>query len=125
VNVPGVIATLVAPVVVQLNVLPPPAVMLAGAALNEAIVGAVPVPDMECDEPPQPASPAQTNAAKISTQCAGAMKRSFRHAKRYLLYTWMKQTAGIESAELGEFIPPPLTTNDSILSHAEEEMLSK
>ena len=66
VNVPGVIATLVAPVVVQLNVLPPPAVMLAGAALNEAIVGAVPVPDMECDEPPQPASESNTRIAPMS-----------------------------------------------------------
>ncbi len=39
VNVPGVIATVVAPVVVQLNVLLAPAAILVGFALNELIVG--------------------------------------------------------------------------------------
>ena len=39
VNVPGVIATVVAPVVVQLNVLLAPAAMLVGFALNALIVG--------------------------------------------------------------------------------------
>jgi hypothetical protein len=39
VNDPGVIATLVAPLVVQLKVLLEPEAMLAGVALNELIVG--------------------------------------------------------------------------------------
>jgi hypothetical protein len=39
VNVPGVIAILAAPVVVQLSVLLEPELMLAGLALNEVIVG--------------------------------------------------------------------------------------
>jgi len=39
VNVPGVMARLTAPVVAQLSVLPEPAVMLVGLAVNELIVG--------------------------------------------------------------------------------------
>ena len=39
VNVPGVIARLVAPVVTQLNVLLEPVVMLAGLAVKELMVG--------------------------------------------------------------------------------------
>ena len=39
VNVPGVMAILVAPVVVQLSVLLEPEVMLAGLAVKELIVG--------------------------------------------------------------------------------------
>jgi hypothetical protein len=38
-NIPGVIAMLVAPLVAQLNVLLNPALMLAGFAVNELIVG--------------------------------------------------------------------------------------
>ena len=41
VNVPGVMAMLVAPFVVQLRVLLEPAFMLAGPAANELIVGGV------------------------------------------------------------------------------------
>jgi hypothetical protein len=40
VNVPGVIAMLVAPVMFQLSVLLAPAVMVAGLAANELMVGA-------------------------------------------------------------------------------------
>jgi hypothetical protein len=43
VKVPGVMAMLVAPVAIQLSVLLEPEVMLAGSAVNEAIVGAEPV----------------------------------------------------------------------------------
>lgn len=39
VNVPGVMATLVAPLVDQLSVLPEPELMLAGLAVNELITG--------------------------------------------------------------------------------------
>lgn len=38
-NVPGVMAILVAPVVAQLSVLPEPEVMLVGLAMNELMVG--------------------------------------------------------------------------------------
>ena len=41
VNVPGVMAMLVAPVVAQLSVLLAPAVMLVGLALKELMVGLV------------------------------------------------------------------------------------
>jgi len=43
VKVPGVMATLVAPVVVQLSMLEEPELMLAGLAVKEAMVGCVPV----------------------------------------------------------------------------------
>ena len=42
VNVPGVMAMLVAPLVAQLNVLLEPEVMLAGLAVKELIVGPLP-----------------------------------------------------------------------------------
>ncbi len=42
VNVPGVMAILVAPFAVQLNVVLEPEAMLAGLAMNELIVGALP-----------------------------------------------------------------------------------
>ncbi len=41
VNVPGVMAILVAPFAVQLNVVLEPEAMLAGLAMNETIVGGV------------------------------------------------------------------------------------
>lgn len=67
VNVPGVMAILVAPVAAQLSVLLVPEFMLVGFAANEAIVGAEPF----CEEVPdgfvmpQLASPAQ--AVRITT----------------------------------------------------------
>ena len=44
VKLPGVMATLVAPVVVQLSVLLDPELMLVGLAVNELIVGTPPPP---------------------------------------------------------------------------------
>ena len=67
VNVPGVMAILVAPDAAQLNVLLVPEVTLVGSAVKEAIVGAEPCPEVELDETPQPASPAQTNRIGIRT----------------------------------------------------------
>ena len=63
VNVPGVIATLVTPVAVQLNVLLVPALTLVGFAANAVIVGIEPLPeDDELDElPPQAARPKQAD----------------------------------------------------------------
>jgi hypothetical protein len=43
VNVPGVMATLVAPLVTQLNVLLAPELILVGLAVKEVIVGLLPV----------------------------------------------------------------------------------
>ena len=51
VNVPGVMAMLVAPLVAQLNVLLPPGLMLAGVAPKDVIEGAAVVPEPEFDEP--------------------------------------------------------------------------
>ena len=42
VNVPGAMATLVAPVVAQVSVLLEPCVMVAGLAVNEVITGVLP-----------------------------------------------------------------------------------
>jgi hypothetical protein len=62
VNVPGVMAILVAPAVAQLKVLPVPEFMFVGFAVKELIVGIEPFSEDELDElVPQPASPTQTN----------------------------------------------------------------
>ena len=72
-NVPGVMAILVAPVVAQLSVLLVPEFMLVGFAVKEVIVGTEPfpgdelVPVDELDEP-QPASPRQANRMRTSAQ---------------------------------------------------------
>jgi hypothetical protein len=65
VNVPGVIAILVAPVVTQFSVLLVPELMLAATAVKEVIVGAE--PGAICDDITelQPASATQAN--RIST----------------------------------------------------------
>jgi hypothetical protein len=68
VNVPGVTATLVAPVAVQLSVLLAPEFMVVGFAVKTVIAGAAPVPEGEFAEAvePQPASPAQANKIRTS-----------------------------------------------------------
>jgi hypothetical protein len=75
VNVPGVMAILVAPVVAQLRVLLRPEVTAVGSALKEAIVGAEVFPGDEGPgdevEPPQSASPKQANRIKASGQRSG------------------------------------------------------
>ncbi len=76
VNVPGVMATLVAPAVTQLSVLLVPEFMLVGSAVKDAIVGSELFPEDETAEvDPQPASPALANrimktktAAQISSR---------------------------------------------------------
>jgi hypothetical protein len=60
VNVPGVMAILVAPATIQLSVLLAPEFMLVGSDVKEAIVGAEPSTVGEVVEP-QPVSSAQTN----------------------------------------------------------------
>ncbi|MGA8493322.1 MAG: hypothetical protein WB711_23070 [Terriglobales bacterium] len=67
VKVPGVIATLVAPVAAQLNVLLAPEFMPVGFAAKELIVGREPFPEDELDElVPQLASPTLT--ARVRTK---------------------------------------------------------
>lgn len=70
VNVPGVMAILVAPAAAQLSVLPVPEFMLVGSAVKEVIVGTGPFPEGELDEviEPQPARPTQANRTKTSAQ---------------------------------------------------------
>jgi len=68
VNVPGVMAILVAPAAVQLSVLLVPEFTLVGSAVKEVIVGAEPFPGGELDEvEPQPTSPTQANRIRITT----------------------------------------------------------
>ena len=69
VNVPGVIAILVAAVVVQLSVLLAPEFMVAGSTVKEVIVGleGFPVGEPEVIAP-QPASPTQANRTMARAQ---------------------------------------------------------
>ena len=68
VNVPGVMAILVAPAVAQLNVLLAPEFMLVGSAVNEVIVGAEPFPEDELGAvDPHPANPIQINRIIMRT----------------------------------------------------------
>jgi hypothetical protein len=70
VNVPGVMAILVASVAAQLSVLLVPEFMLVGSAVNEVIAGGVPVPEGVLEElvDPQPVSPAQANRIRAKEQ---------------------------------------------------------
>jgi hypothetical protein len=70
VNVPGVIAILVAPVVTQLNVLLAPEFMLVGTAAKDAIAGPEPFTEGEFDKlaAAQPARPTLANKVRTSAQ---------------------------------------------------------
>ena len=70
VNVPGVMAILVASAAAQLSVLLVPGLTLVGSAVKEVIVGTEPLPGGVLDEviDPQPASPAQANRMRTSEQ---------------------------------------------------------
>jgi hypothetical protein len=65
VNIPGVMATVVAPLVSQIRVLLAPKLMPAGLAVKEVMAGAVPLSDAEVDAP-QPSNPAKLSRAKSS-----------------------------------------------------------
>jgi hypothetical protein len=68
VNVPGVMATLVAPAAAQLSVLLVPEFMVVGSAVKEVIVGMESFPEDEFDElAPQPASPIQAKRIVMRT----------------------------------------------------------
>ena len=74
VNVPGVMAILVAAVVAQLSVLLAPEFMVVGSAVKEVIVGLEGFPGGEPDEviAPQPASPTQANRRRARAQRSSA-----------------------------------------------------
>jgi hypothetical protein len=65
VNVPGVMAILVAPVVAQFSMLLVPEFMLVGAAVKDVTFGAEPPGEVDA---PQPASPTQTRRARVSAK---------------------------------------------------------
>ena len=69
VNLPGVMAIVVAPLADHLTVLLAPELMLVGLAENEVIEGfEVLFPDDAVDAPLQPANPMQTDRTNISAQ---------------------------------------------------------
>jgi len=68
VNVPGVMAMLVAPEVIQLSVLLAPELMPVGFAANEPIVGSEPLAEEEFDIEPQLTCPKQTRKIAASKQ---------------------------------------------------------
>jgi hypothetical protein len=67
VNVPGVMATLVAPVAAQFSVLLVPEFTLVGSAAKEVIVGPESFPGDALREP-QPVSPKQANRRRVSAR---------------------------------------------------------
>lgn len=77
VNVPGVIAMLVAPVVVQFSVLLEPDLMLAELAVKDVTEGAEPVPGMVVVgsgllvEPPQLVRPIHESRMRATAQRVG------------------------------------------------------
>ncbi len=66
VNVPGVMAILVAPVAAQLTVLLVPEFMLVGSAVKEVMAGTEPFPEGEVE--PQATSPMQADKTRSSLQ---------------------------------------------------------
>ena len=73
VNVPGVMAILVAPAAAHVSVLLVPGFMLVGFAVKEVIAGIEPFAEGELVDVPQPASPIQLDRMTISAQntCPG------------------------------------------------------
>jgi hypothetical protein len=86
VNVPGVMAILVAPAAAQLSVLIVPEFMLVGFAAKDVIVGAEPFPAGELDEvvAPQPARPTQANRVNPVAQRASPEELSPRDQSLFL-----------------------------------------
>ncbi len=79
-NVPGVMAILVAPLAVQLRVLAVPEFMLVGFAVKDVLVGAEPVSEVDFDgvDNPQPARAAQANRMRRRAQKSGRTLRGLR-----------------------------------------------
>jgi hypothetical protein len=86
VNVPGVMAMLVAPVVAQLSVLLEPEAILVGLAAKDVIVGTEPFPEGEPDElaEPQAARPAQAHRVRTSAQRCSPEESSRQELGLYL-----------------------------------------
>jgi hypothetical protein len=99
VNVPGVMATLVAPLATQLKVLLAPLFMLVGFAVKEVIVVTGPVPEDKFDKMtvPQPAMPAQAKATRTIAQTSTLKKQSLLELRAFL------------QPELAESTRPPLS----------------
>lgn len=88
VNVPGVIAILVAPVAAQLRVLLAPEFMVVGLAVKDVIVGAEPVPGGDLTEfvvAPQPVRPEQASGRSANAQRRSHSLEELRLSKPSLL----------------------------------------
>jgi hypothetical protein len=98
VNVPGVIAILVAPVAAQLNVLLAPEFTLVGFAVKEVIPGD-PFPEGELDElVPQPSAPTQTARIRIRDQIFGTEELSIHRDGLWLCGRIASKTQSIARA---------------------------
>jgi hypothetical protein len=84
VNVPGVIAILVAPVAAQSSALLVPESMLVGSAVKEVIVGPESFPGDALGEP-HPVSPKQANRTKASAEKQKQEQRASRFLKSFRL----------------------------------------
>jgi len=87
VNVPGVMAILVAPAAAQLSVLVVPELMLDGLATKDAIVGKVPFSEDELDEIPEPqlARPTQANRMRAREQSVSPEEARLQGVSLFLL----------------------------------------
>jgi len=104
VNVPGVMAILVAPAAVQLSALLVPEFMLVGSAVKEVIVGTEPFPEGEFGEvEPQPARPTQANKIRMRTSAQRSCPDEFSPAELSLFL----------HHELVEFMRDPLVAADT------------
>jgi hypothetical protein len=105
VNVPGVMAMLVAPVVAQVSVLLVPELMLVGFAVKDVIAGAEPFPEGGPEElaKPQPAKPSRTNRVRISAQSSSQGELRPRERDSFL-QNELEESIGNSSAAVGHNI---------------------
>lgn len=104
VNVPGVMAMLVAPLVAQLSVLLEPELMLAGAAEKDVTVGTGPFPELTL-APPHANSPMQA-ATMTRTETADCEELSPRQP------TFFLQRVSVDSiGDPSTFLANPCTRN--------------
>jgi hypothetical protein len=105
VNVPGVMAMLVAPAADQLRVLLAPEFMVAGFAAKDAICGTEPFPVGKLAEVPeaQPTRPAQQSRVRTSAQSSSPEEWSPRELSLFL-------QNGLRESMRNLFASLPLTT---------------
>jgi hypothetical protein len=81
VNVPGVMAMLVAPVAAQFSVLLAPEFMLVGFAVKDVIAGTEPIPEAEFDKYPEAQPESVAKKARVSTSAHSSSPEGFNPRK--------------------------------------------